>query len=156
MNTLKLALGQRVTITDYLVRGELTADQVVKLSTRWAYLPTIITEKAREKIENRVGGRSADFNLWIPASLHAESYRSGLGWIREKSRTHPNPSYGDMKFPLDGIVTQKVQVQNGEVHRDYIEGGVFIGWSVEPGYRVAYDLNRRSVLVLPSMIEDPS
>lgn len=149
-----LTLGQPVTITDYLVRGDLSAEQVVKLSTRWAYLPTIIAEKAQQAVKSSTGYRYAGFRIWIPASLESESYRDGLNWISTKDRTHPNPTYSEMKLPLSGIVTQKVQVQDGQVEHDYDVGAVFIGWSVQPGYRVAYHLSRRPVLVLPSMIEE--
>jgi len=149
-----LTLGQPVTITDYLVRGELSAKQVLALSEQWAYLPTIITEKARLAIHPNSGWRSRQFRLWLPASIQHDSYRWGNGWISTQHRQHPAPHYTEMTFPQSGIVTQKVQVQDGEVVHDYEEGSTFVSWSVGVGYRVAYHLSRRSLLVVPSMIED--
>lgn len=149
-----LTLGQPVTVTDYLVRGEVSAEQVLALAERWAHLPTIITDKARLAVHPNSGWRSRRFRLWLPASIQHDSYRGGTGWISTQRRQHPAPNYPDMAFPLSGIVTQKVQVQDGEVHHDYEEGTTFVSWSVGVGYRVAYHLSRRSLLVVPSMIEE--
>ena len=148
-----LTLGQSVTITDYLVRGELYAEQVLALSEEWAYLPTIITDKARMAVRRNSGAYSHRFRLWLPASIQHNSYRWGTGWISTRRRHHPAPHFTEMTFPLSGIVTQKVQVQDGQVVNDYEEGNTFVPWSVGVGYRVAYRLSRRSLLVIPSMIE---
>lgn len=89
----------------------------------------------------------------MPASFYPE-----LGWdVRLLTRTRPEPfscsGDGGRAFPLNGIVTQQVQVQDGRMRYDYNEGATFIHQQSRKGYRVAHDVNRRRLLVVPSMIE---
>ncbi|GAA1327540.1 hypothetical protein GCM10009592_14470 [Brachybacterium rhamnosum] len=150
-------LGQPVTITDYLVRAELRFRQALTLADLWEDMPSQIVAAAQ-----RMNDRKAEpwernmrkFRVWMPASLYP-----ALGWdVRLLTRTHPEPfpysGPGGLDFPLAGLVTQRVQVQDGRIHRDYEEGATFIHQSSRKGYRVAHDVNRRPLLVLPSMIQE--
>lgn len=146
-------LGDRVTITAHLVRAELRPAQVLDLAALWGNVPDPILDSAR-KIVDGEGRRPLryvprDFRLWIPASLEG-----ALGFdVRVLTRTHREPGHGSVPVPVAGIVTQRVQLQSGRVVYDYYAGATFIHAHTGTGYRVAYNVNRRPVLVHPSMIE---
>lgn len=160
MSTTKLTLGQPVTITDYLVRANVTAKQVLILADRWAELPPVFVDKAQKSIDrnrDRTYHWDPTFRMWIPASIVSTSWSDGvLGYIITEKRNHPSPHYSEVGLPLPGVVTQKIQVQDGSVNYCYEEGNIFTPFSVRTGYWVAYHLSRRPLLVLPSMIEEPT
>lgn len=152
-----LTLGQPVMIADYLVRAELRPKQAIALADLWDDMPAKVAEavqRFRDREEKRRERDLREFRVWMPASLYPE-----LGWdVRLLTRTHPEPvpwtGKGALAFPLGGIVTQQLQVQDGRMHYDYAEGATFIHQQSRKGYRVAYNVNRRPLLVVPSMIED--
>lgn len=146
-------LGDPVTITDHLIRAELRPRQVLALADRWEHMPAPILERAR-KISTPEGRRPIlpelrNFRLWIPAS-----HVAALGFeTRTLYRNHPAPHPGEIAYPIAGIVTQRVHLQDGRVVHEYDEGATFIHAHTGTGYRVAYNVNRRPVLVHPTMIE---
>lgn len=159
MTTTKLTLGQHVTITDYLVRGTATPRQVLVLADRWPELPAAIADRARadaERDHRLISRRGAnDYRMWMPASIVSASVAdTELRYIGTERRNHPTPYYDEVGLPVAGFITQKIQVQDGQMHYGYEEGNTFLSRSVRAGYWVAYRLDRRPLLVLPSMISE--
>lgn len=143
-----LELGQPVTITDRLVRAELTPAQVLRLADEWGHVPPRITaaaEKVKPRMRTQLSNR--DHRVWLPAST-----LDALGHdVRVLTRTEPR--YLELDLPLDGITVQQVQLQDGRVHYDYDEGPTFLHAHTGTGYRIAYSLHRRPLTVHPTMME---
>lgn len=158
MNTPKLTLGQRVTITDFLARADLTAKEVLALAGVWPEVPAPVVHAAHAELERQASGLrlAADhYRVFVPSSLMEWPRPRGLEIASTASKHHPVPWRGDITFPLHGIVIQQVQLQDGSpFYEEY--GSEFHRMSTRRGFKVAYRLDRRSLTVLPSMIGDPS
>lgn len=157
---LDLTLGQRVRITDHLVRVELTAQQVLALGEIWPEAPEGALGAARALLEPSDAQRryrlGRSFRIWAPASLfprHRANPR--LGWARVGTKQHPVTDLDAESFPLEGIVIQCTSAQDGLP--GYDDGyHSFDGTDSRMAYRVAYHLRRRPLLALPTMISEVS
>lgn len=159
----EITLGVPVVIDDYLMRVTARSEQLVALSRAWHDVPPKVLERAQEVIRARKAHgstaywprRSDYFKVWVPVSMVVDSTREPWGWLDQDSRYHPTPWPGaGIELPLEGIVVQQAQVQDGQSDYGAEEGHYFDGLSSRRGYRVAYSLHRRPLLVRPEMIRE--
>ena len=153
-----LKLGEPVTISDYLVRVSMSPLQAVEVAEDWEEFPPKLLAEATRIVERDGGARSARniggggrLRVWVPASVQAVAFRKYNRHMRIEHRHHPAPLWRAEDFPLSGIVTRAVQIQDGEAEREEF-GAYFVGFDNRPGYEVTYHLGRRAHRVLPSMI----
>lgn len=148
---MSITLGQRVTVTDYLVRASLTSDQAISLSDIWDEMPEGVVKQARKASSPSSVYRH--YRVWAPASI-VNTYPSNhhFGYVSNGTREHPRLYPGSVDLPVTGVIVQQVLVQDGmPEYGEY--GSGFSRMSTRVGYKVAYHLTRRPLLVLPSMIE---
>lgn len=152
-------LGDRVRFTDFLVRAHhMDYDTVLKIADRWHHLPEKLrkeAERERERYEadgtlqTRNYARS-NYKAWVPAALRY--MHPGDPWFSVDNRHNPTPDRSLLKVPIEGFITQRYTMQDGKVFGD--EYGMSLDtYATTTGYKIAYNINRRPLLVHPSMIK---
>jgi hypothetical protein len=143
-------LGDQVEITNFLVRSDYVSYKILeRMYELWPEMPEGMKWKVREYQENRK--LSAHHVVWVPATLQREM--DWDHWFGLNTRQHPSPSIDSVGLPVTGIVVQRCQRQDGLAYSgSYEDPGGFIQHSSTTGYKVAYSLNRRPLLVAPYMM----
>lgn len=158
------ALGQRVIVSDYLVRCRVAHYQLPPLAECWEGMPPVILEKLYPlKFPFSPSLTEATFpqdilppnqrplhggggaRLWIPNSALSQTHLP----LGRDTRNNPAP-YG-LELPREGVVIQKVQLQDGYASPEEYS----IEWtslSTRVGYKVAYSLSRIPITVLPQFL----
>lgn len=157
----KPELGQRVTITDYLVRCRMDADSVLSAQEAWGGMASRTVKAAhgiklaqeRQPLHYRL--LYQDLRAWLPVSL----YRQFQGWhsrlhgeVASHDRAHPTLT--DLALPITGLIVQQVNIQDGEIDNyGPEEGAGFNHHRTRVAYLVAYSLHRRPLTVYPGQME---
>jgi hypothetical protein len=138
-------LGQRVRFTDRLLR--------VNIHT--PYGGGYSVERSEELLQSALdlmgvsrsrGGttfRDLDWRLWVPESFAREHLHSGLTMLKYV--------YG-VTAEGEGVIVQRATLQQGGTHWDGDEGRLWMDHGTTRAYKVAFDINRKPVHVLPEHI----
>ena len=137
-NDQPLALGDRVTITDHLVR---------------VYLGRNLLQEALDLMgldhlpnPRRRAPGDGDWKLWVPAAWAMPRIHNGLRLAGRHSGTAP---------AFQGIVSGQVTLQQGaSTWGGYEEPATWWQHGSTRAYRVAYSMNRQPVNVTADMIEE--
>ena len=141
------ALGQRVRFTERLVRvrihtyygGGYTTERSEKL------LQAALDRMGISRSRQGTTFRDLDWKLWVPESFADEHLHSGLtklDWV-----------YGIPEAGLGVIVQRATLQQGGTYQQGYDEGPCWMDHGTTRAYKVAFDINRKPIHVLPEHIE---
>ncbi len=135
-------LGDRVIVTDYLRRIDLSRLDEPRVSRVRAYLTDAGVDMAG----------ALPTKLWVPQSVHRHAFDELGIWIPTDNRNNPTPDHYTVTLPVSGVVVQKITLQDGRpTYGDY--GRDWKSSLHRTGYRVAYRLDSRPLIVWPSMIQ---
>lgn len=133
-------LGQKVVVFDHLIRTRMDGETVEELKKLWVNPPTNLNKDSWKRVQ---------FDVWVPHSVWKNRNTTLTGRITKKSRERP----ANILFPIEGIVIQEIVLQDGISEWDEF-GTSFSGMSHKKGYKVAYDLRRKPLLVSEDMIRE--
>ncbi|GAA1803209.1 hypothetical protein [Nesterenkonia flava] len=168
------ALGDRVTITDYLLRAKLSYTQILALAEQGVTIPEgmLSTAGKEQQQEDEYRRRDAErgyphypmvgreYKMWLPHSVHAANRHNhikgrlpegAVGWISTDNKRHGVPM--DLQLPITGVVVRKLKLSDGlPMYEEY--GHDWDSCGLRTGYQVAYSLHRRPVNAYPEMIQE--
>lgn len=134
-------LGDRVIVSDYLRRVDLSRLDEPPASRVRVYLADAGVDMAG----------ALPTKLWVPQSVHRPAFDELGIWIPTDNRNNPTPGHYTVTLPVPGVVVQKITLQDGwPVYDGY--GRDWKSSLRRTGYRVAYRLDSRPLIVWPSMI----
>jgi len=132
-------LGQRVRYSDRLVRVSIHLNGPRSEDLLQSALDLMSIPRSR----GRTTHRGLDWKLWVPESFAREHLHQGLSMI-QFSRS---PASGE------GFITQRATLQQGGTSIEgYDEPAVWLDHGTTRAYKVAFDINRKPVHVLPEHI----
>ncbi|QIG57736.1 hypothetical protein PP358_gp65 [Arthrobacter phage Shoya] len=138
-------LGQRVRF----------AERLVRVSIYTPYSGGYSVERSEELLQKALdrmgvsrsrGGttfRHLDWKLWVPESFAREHLHSGLTMLKY---VYGVPAAGE------GVIVQRATLQQGGTHWDGDEGRLWMDHGTTRAYKVAFDINRTPIHVLPEHI----
>jgi hypothetical protein len=143
-------LGQRVRFAERLVR--------VRIHTPYGGGYTVErSEELLQKALDRMGisrsrgvttHRDLDWKLWVPESFAKEHVHSGLTMLKY---VYGIPESGR------GVIVQRVTLQQGGTcYQGYDEPSCWMDHGTTRAYKVAFDINRTPIHVLPEHIQESS
>ena len=137
-------LGQRVRFTERLVRVNIHTYAGYNAPRSEELLQSALDLMGVSRSRGGTTFRNLDWRLWVPESFAREHLHSGLRMLKY---VYGIPAVGD------GVIVQRATLQ---------QGGTYYNGSDEPScwmdhgttraYKVAYNLNRTPVHVLPEHI----
>lgn len=134
-------LGQKVVVFDHLIRTKMSGETVEELKKLWVNPPM--------KLSGNAWQNSLQYNVWVPHSIWKNRATALTGRMTKKSRERP----ANILFPIEGLVIQEAVLQDGTSEWDEF-GSYFSGMNYKKGYKVAYDLRRKPLLVSEDMIRE--
>lgn len=141
----EFTLGQRVKFSERLVR----------VSVHTPYGGGYTIERSEGLLQSALdlmgisrsrGGttfRDLDWRLWVPESFAREHVHSGLTMLKY---VYGIPAAGE------GVIIQRATLQQGGTYWGGDEGRVWMDHGTTRAYKVAFDINRMPVHVLPEHI----
>lgn len=138
-------LGDKVSVSDFMVRLDIGMESFHKVIERWPEVPTQLVTRY-EKWEAKGRPKYESTRLWVPATVEAQ------GWLgSRRERFHPAPWLAQFKLPEEAYVTRKLVASCGVV--EYEEWGADLSvYAYTAMYEVVHHLSRLPLRVLPSMI----
>lgn len=133
-------LGDKVIISDYLVRACLDMKQIEVLREKWDNAPSFTLHPAVQRPR---------WNVWVPNSLVDSLGPTAWGaqFVGIKSRY----VLSKVETPLEGIVVQEFNLQDGSGEFDEY-GMSFCSISTKKGYNISYNLRRKPLKVSLDMM----
>jgi hypothetical protein len=139
----EFSLGQRVQFTDRLVRVNIHTYSGYNAPRSEELLQSALDLMGIPRSRGGTTFRDLDWRLWVPESFAREHLHSGLTML----------NYSSAKPAGEGVIVQRATLQ---------QGGTYYNGSDEPScwmdhgttraYKVAFDINRTPVHVLPEHI----
>lgn len=136
----KFQLGQRVQFTDRLTRVSihLNGPRSEEL------LQTALDLMGIPRKRGATTHKGLHWKLWVPDSFAREHLHAGLPMLHYSSA----PTVGE------GVIVQQATLQQGGTHYSgYDDPACWLDHGTTRAYKVAFDINRKPVHVLPEHIE---
>ena len=134
-------LGQRVRFTDRLVRVSVHVDRNAPRQEELLKEALELMGVSRQRGSTTHTGLS--WKLWVPQSFAHRYLHRGLSMLRYSSA----PTAGE------GFITQLATLQQGGSYYPYDDAAVWMDHGTTRAYKVAFDINRMPVHVLPEHVE---
>jgi hypothetical protein len=140
-------LGQRVRFSEKLARVRVQT-YGYNLEKDEAMLQLALDRMGIPRKRGSTTFRDLDWKLWVPESFADEHVHKGL--------TRLNYVYG-IPTSGTGIVVQRVTLTQGGTYYQHDEPACWMGHGATNAYKVAFDINRKPIHVLPehlTLLED--
>ena len=133
-------LGQRVKYSDRLVRVSIYSESGPR---REELLQEALDLMNIPRKRGTITFRNLRWKLWVPESFAREHLHSGLSMLKYSS----NQPAGE------GVIVQRATLQQGGTsYEGYDEPACWLDHGTTRAYKVAFDINRTPVHVLPEHI----
>jgi hypothetical protein len=139
-----LELGQRVRFTEKLVRVRIHTYADYNAPRQEELLQSALDRMGISRSRGGTTFRHLDWKLWVPESFADKHLHSGL--------TRLDYVYG-IPTSGHGVIVQRATLQQGGTYQQgYEEGPCWMDHGTTRAYKVAFDINRKPVHVLPEHI----
>jgi hypothetical protein len=137
------ALGQRVAYTDRLVRVSIHTYTGYNAPRSEELLKSALDLMGVPRARGGTTFRDLDWRLWVPESFAREHLHSGLTMLKYSS-VHPAG---------EGVIVQRATLQQGGTYYNgQDDPACWMDHGTTRAYKVAFDINRTPVHVLPEHI----
>ncbi|HBH57880.1 MAG TPA: hypothetical protein DEP82_14690 [Arthrobacter bacterium] len=136
-------LGQRVKYSDRLVRVNIHTYRDYDAPRSEALLQSALDLMGIPRSRGGRTLRDLDWRLWVPETFAREHLHSGLTMLK----------YSSLPASGEGIIVQRATLQQGGTSAaSYDEQALWLDHGTTRAYKVAFDINRTPVHVLPEHI----
>lgn len=137
-------LGQRVRFTERLVRVRIHTYADYNAPRSEELLQSALDRMGIPRSRGGTTFRDLDWKLWVPESFAREHLHSGLTMLKY---VYGIPSAGE------GVIVQRATLQQGGTYYNGAEDpSCWMDHGTTRAYKVAFDINRTPVHVLPEQI----
>ncbi|MGC0237299.1 hypothetical protein [Arthrobacter sp. SD76] len=144
----KFELGQPVRFSERLVRVRIHTYGGYNAPREERLLQAALDRMGISRSRGGTTFRDLDWKLWVPESFAREHLQSGLTML--------DYVYGIPESGLGVIVQRATLQQGGTAYQGYDEPRCWMDHGTTRAYKVAFDINRKPIHVLPEHLQESS